>query len=200
MIAFKKWMGLSNLLASSGGEVSIDHDEQWLILAKKGDRSAYEKLLKKYYGTIYQVAYRFTGHSADAEDVTQDVCEKLASTIHAYRGEAQFKTWLYTIIVHTCLDIHRKHNCQQAQLNNYLAFEVLNRAVNHDNGLQVAWLYRELAKLKEPFKETAFLVLAEDLSHAEASRIMGCSESTVSWRMHEIRGKLKALVEGGYEG
>jgi RNA polymerase sigma-70 factor (ECF subfamily) len=200
MIAFKKWTGLSKLLNSTSGELPIDNETRWLTLAQKGDRLAFQKLLELHYDMIYQVAYRFTGHSEDAEDITQDVCVGLASKIYAYRGEAKFKTWLYTIIVNACLDGHRKRDRQHAQLIDYLEFEAYNRTVNHDNAQQVAWLYRELARLKEPFKETAFLVLAEDLSHAEVGKILGCSESTVSWRMHEIRHKLKAQMESDHEG
>lgn len=196
MIAFKKWTGLVKLVNSAAGEVPIDSEAHWLILAQKGDRLAFQKLLEQYYDMIYQVAYRFTGHSEDAEDITQDVCVGLASKIHSYRGDAKFKTWLYSVIVHACLDSHRKRERQTTQLMDYLEFEAHDRAVNHDNVQQIAWLYRELAKLKEPFKETAFLVLAEDLSHAEVGQILGCSESTISWRMHEIRNKLKALAKG----
>jgi RNA polymerase sigma-70 factor (ECF subfamily) len=200
MIAFKKWTGLSKLLNSASGELPMDSETRWLTLAQKGDRLAFQKLLELHYDMIYQVAYRFTGHSEDAEDITQDVCVGLASKIHAYRGEAKFKTWLYTIIVNACLDGHRKRDRQYAQLADYLEYEAHDRAVNHDNAQQVAWLYRELARLKEPFKETAFLVLAQDLSHAEVGQILGCSESTISWRMHEIRHKLKALMESDHEG
>ncbi len=200
MIAFKKWTGLSKLLNSASGEVPMDSETRWLTLAQKGDRLAFQKLLELHYDTIYQVAYRFTGHSEDAEDITQDVCVGLANKIHAYRGEAKFKTWLYTIIVNACLDGHRKRNRQYAQLVDYLEFEAHDRAVNHDKAQQIASLYRELARLKEPFKETAFLVLAQDLSHADVGKILGCSESTISWRMHEIRHKLKALMENDHEG
>lgn len=200
MIAFKKWTGLSKLLNSNSGEVPIDSETRWLTLAQQGDRVAFQKLLEHHYDMIYQVAYRFTGQCEDAEDITQEVCVGLASKIHAYRGEAKFKTWLYTIIVNACLDGHRKRERQYAQLADYLEYEAHDRAVNHDNAQQVAWLYRELARLKEPFKETAFLVLAEDLSHADVGKILGCSESTISWRMHEIRHKLKALMESDHEG
>lgn len=200
MIAFKKWTGLSKLLNSASGEVPLDSETRWVTLAQKGDRLAFQKLLELHYDMIYQVAYRFTGQCEDAEDITQEVCVGLASKIHAYRGEAKFKTWLYTIIVNACLDGHRKRERQYAQLADYLEYQAHDRAVSDDNAQQVAWLYRELARLKEPFKETAFLVLAEDLSHADVGKILGCSESTISWRMHEIRHKLKALMESDHEG
>jgi RNA polymerase sigma-70 factor (ECF subfamily) len=200
MIAFKKWSGLSKLLNTASGETPADSETRWIAQAQQGDRLAFQKLLESHYDMIYQVAYRFTGHSEDAEDITQDVCVGLANKIHSYRGEAKFKTWLYAIIVNACLDGHRKRDRQYAQLADYLEFAEYARAVNDDNAQQVASLYRALARLNEPFKETAFLVLAEDLSHADVGKILGCSESTISWRMHEIRHKLKALLESDHEG
>ena len=47
---------------------------------------------------------------------------------------------------------------------------------------------------------TVFLVLEEELRHAEAARFSASSESTVSWRMHEVRKRLRALAAGGEEG
>ncbi|CAG1771250.1 ECF RNA polymerase sigma factor SigW [uncultured bacterium] len=197
MIAFKQWTGLSKLLNSSSGE-ALEQETYWLTHAQKGDRLAFQKLLEQHYDSIYQVAYRFTGHSEDAEDITQEVCIGLARKIQDYRGEAKFKTWLYRIIINTCLDSYRKQNREQSQIDRYLEFEAHNRTVSDDRIQQVTWLYRELAKLKNPFKETAFLVLAEDLSHAEVGEVLGCPESTISWRMHEIRNQLKAVVENDH--
>jgi RNA polymerase sigma-70 factor (ECF subfamily) len=199
MILFKKWTGLSNLLSSSGGEALNDNEQPWLLLAQQGNREAFHKLLEQNYDMIYQIAYRFTGHIEESEDITQDVCIKLASKILNYRAEAKFKTWLYSIVINACLDGYRKRDRQEAQLNAYLDFADQDRAVNHDNILKISWLYRQMATLKEPLKETAFLVLAENLNHADVGRILNCSESTISWRMHEIRNKLKAMVESVYE-
>ena len=64
-----------------------------------------------------------------------------------------------------------------------------------EDNRKVAWLYRVIAELEETLRETALLVLAEALSHAEAAKILGCAESTVSWRMHEVRKLLKQRVD-----
>ena len=196
IIALKKWAGLSEFLSASSGE----EPEVFLLRkAQQGDRLAFQKLLEQHYDTIFQVAYRFTGHTEDAEDITQEVCIGLAQKIQSYRGEAKFQTWLYRIVVNACLDKHRKGDHEQTYIERYLEFETHQRELNGDRLEAVAWLYRELAKLKPPFKETAFLVLAEDLSHAEVGEVLGCSEATISWRMYEIRHQLKAIVESGYD-
>ena len=48
--------------------------------------------------------------------------------------------------------------------------------------------------LDPALKETALLVIAEDMSHAQAGEILGVKEATVSWRMHEIRKRLKMMA------
>ena len=200
MIGFKKWPSTVSFFNNSRGEALLENDRQCLLLAQQGNRSAFQRLLEKHYDTIYQVAYRYTGHSEDAEDITQDVCIKLADKISEYRAEAKFETWLYTIIMHVCLDRHRKSSRQQQQINSYLEYADFDREVNQENTLKIVWLYQQLAKLHEPFKETAFLVLAENLSHLTVSQILNCSEGTVSWRMHEVRKQLKDLVGSEDEG
>lgn len=196
IIALKKWAGLSEFLSASSGE---EPEVFWLKKAQQGDRLAFQKLLEQHYDTIFQVAYRFTGQMEDAEDITQEVCIGLAEKIQSYRGEAKFQTWLYRIVVNSCLDKHRKEDREQDYVARYLEFDAHYRAVNADKQHHVTWLYQELAKLKPPFKETAFLVLADDLSHAEVGEVLGCSEATISWRMHEIRHQLKAIVESGHD-
>ena len=48
-------------------------------------------------------------------------------------------------------------------------------------------LLDELTDIGEGMKETALLVHAEGMSHAEAGAVLGVSESTISWRIHTIR-------------
>ena len=52
-------------------------------------------------------------------------------------------------------------------------------------------------QLPDGEKEALLLVVSEGLSHREAADIIGCKESTVSWRIHEARKKLTKLFEGG---
>lgn len=187
MTFFNQWSGISTLFAPATTDTTGDKDSYLVNLAKKGDRAAFQQLLERHYQMIYNVAYRFTGHNEDAEDITQEVCIGLANKIKSFRGDASFKTWLYTIIVNSCRDTYRKTGSQQKKLLGYCELETHNRTTSHENNQRVTWLYREIAGLDEPLRITAFLVLAEDLSHAEVGKILGCSESNVSSRMFQVR-------------
>jgi DNA-directed RNA polymerase specialized sigma24 family protein len=52
----------------------------------------------------------------------------------------------------------------------------------------------ELSRLDAALRDTVVLVVGEDLTHAEAARVLGVAESTVSWRMHEARRQLMPRI------
>lgn len=165
--------------------------------ARMGDRAAFECLLDGHYDMMYRVAYRFTGSREDAEDIAQDVCCALPDKLMAFRGESKFTTWLYRVIVNACRDMQKKRGNQSDLAKRYVDFDALQRAESAEANARVAWLYRQVAALEPALKETALLVLGEDMSHAEAGKVLGCAESTISWRMSEIRKSLKASMESG---
>jgi RNA polymerase sigma-70 factor (ECF subfamily) len=167
-----------------------------ITLAQRGDREAFRQLLQAHYAMIYRVSYRFTGHPSDAEDVTQEVCMALVDKLRSYHGGSSFSTWLYRVVVNQCHDYRKKRTSDGARDTAYVALEAMEAADAREANQIASWLYRAIAALKPPLPETALLVLAEELSHAEAAKVLGCKESTVSWRMGEIRKQLTAMMEG----
>lgn len=163
--------------------------------AARGDREAFRRLLERHYDTAYRVALRYTANADDAEDIAQDVCMALAGKLASFRGRSRFTTWLYRVVVNACRDYGRKQKTTRALQENYAVFRALDDADQADDAARLGWLNEALAALEPGLRETAVLVLAEDLSHAEAGAVLGCAEKTVSWRMHEVRKKLKALVD-----
>lgn len=144
------------------------------------------------------MAYSFTGHRDDAADIAQEVCMKLVDKLASFRGESSFITWLYRIILNTCRDTAKKDRTQRDLQHRYMEYDGLLQADHADSQHKVAALYHAIATLSVDLQETALLVLAEELSHAEAGAVLGCAESTVSWRMHELRRQLKPLMEAQY--
>lgn len=163
--------------------------------ARQGDRNAFRQLLERHYNTAYRVALRFTGHAPDAEDIAQDVCLALANKLRSFRGQSQFSTWFYRVVVNACRDHHRKQKSAAALQANYAVFRDLERSDQMDDAKRLGWLSEEIGGLEPVLRETAVLVLAEDLTHREAAAALGCAESTVSWRMHEVRKKLRMRVD-----
>lgn len=184
---------------SAAPESVPERERHLLASAQTGDRAAFRELVARHYGSIHRIAYRFTGHREDAEDIAQEVCVKLARALPSFRGEASLKTWLYTVVVNACRDMQRQRRRHDSEVESYCELEAHRNALSVEKARKIAWLYREIAKLESKLKETALLVLAEDLSHAEAAKVLGCTESTISWRMYKIRKGLKARLEAGHD-
>jgi len=172
-----------------------NNDRELAKRACAGDRAAFQQLVERHYDTAYRVAFRFTHSAEDAEDIAQDVCLALARKLKSFRGQSQFSTWLYRVVINACRDHARKQKSSQTLQANYAVFREHAEADQRHSAGRQDWLNQAVAALEPKLRVTAILVLAEDLSHREAAKALGCAESTISWRMHEVRKKLKALVE-----
>ena len=61
-----------------------------------------------YKDRVYSVSlYFFHGDRAVASDVTQQVFLKVTTSIQQFRGDAEFSTWLYRLVVNACMDVAR---------------------------------------------------------------------------------------------
>lgn len=170
-------------------------DAELAIRAAEGDREAFRSLLERHYDRIFRLAWRLLGDRADAEDVTQEICVTLPRRLDGFRGASRFSTWLYRVTLNACRDFGRRRASIAALTRAYGEASDLAAGEAADRTRRSGWLAEMLASLDGALRETAVLVLDEDLSHAEAAAVLGVRESTVSWRMHELRKKLKALAK-----
>lgn len=162
-------------------------------LAAAGDRDAFAALLERHYDRIYRIGARVLGDAEDAADLAQDVCVGLPDKLVHFRGESKFTTWLYRVVVNAANDALRRKGMRQRNERSFAEIDSLARAGPAAHECETFWLRRALAHLSEELRTTVFLVLEEGLRHAEAGKVLGVSESTVSWRMHEVRKRLRAL-------
>lgn len=163
--------------------------------AQAGDRLAFAQLLEEHYERIHRFAYRWCGNRSDADDITQLACIKLAQSISQFRFEAAFNSWLYRLVINCAKDWRKSQSRHQhADIDQEIEAEpALDQRA--ENSIYLQQLLMRLEQMSEGFKETALLVHGEGLSHAEAAEVLQLKESTVSWRLHEIRKQLQRLQQ-----
>lgn len=161
-------------------------DEQDLIRrAQQGDAASFARILDLYYDTIFRFAWRWCRHRANAEDIAQLACIKLAASLAQYRFQAAFTSWLYRLVVSCAQDWQRS---QRRHEGDAIAAEPAGvEEPRTEDQIYLTQVLQEIGELGEGMRETALLVHAEGLSHAEAGAVLGVSESTISWRVHAIR-------------
>ncbi|MEM7743960.1 MAG: RNA polymerase sigma factor [Pseudomonadota bacterium] len=179
--------------------LELTEDDRLARDAANGDRDAFGRLVTRHYGRIHALAWRFTGGPPDCEDLTQDVCAALGSKIVGFRGQARFTTWLYRVVLNAARDRMRRDRVRDHATATFAEVDGLRRDEETQRTQDATWLRGEIAILKDNLREAAVLVLDEGLSHAEAAEVLEVKESTVSWRLMEVRKALAARIreEGG---
>ncbi len=168
-------------------------DESALIRAAQGgDSRAFEQLLDERYSTIYRFAHKWCGNTCDAEDVAQQACIKIARNLKQFNHESKFSTWLYRLVINCAKDWQRQ---QQRHISDGPSFDDSEEVSKHvedktDIAVYLSQLLAWVELLGSEFKETLLLVFGEGLSHSEAAKVLNVKESTVSWRIHNVRNKL----------
>src|SRR6202011_234877 len=90
------------------GDSSTDHDDQNLVMrARAGDRTALEELIERHQGWIYNIAVRMLYHPQDAEDATQEILVKVLTRLSSFEGRSSFRTWLYRVVFNHLLNVKR---------------------------------------------------------------------------------------------
>ena len=93
----------------SGVSNPVDKDEELVRRAQNDDPWAIEQLVLRYQKKVYQIAYQMlAGDEQEAQDLTQDTFLKAFRNIKRFKGNASFYTWLYRIVINTCLDARRR--------------------------------------------------------------------------------------------
>jgi len=174
-------------------------DLELVTQANTGNAAAFAELLERHYDLLYRIALRTVGNPQDAEDIVQDVCVALPKKLTSFQGKSKLTTWLYQVTLNQCRDFMRRTASSDKKHHDFIAANALLHAANEQQKKALEWAYAAISSLSEPLHETAILVVAEGLNHAEAAEILGIKESTVSWRMMQVKMKLKARekVEAG---
>jgi len=81
--------------------------------AQRGNRAAFEELVRHYDQAVLRLALHLTGSEQDAQDVYQDAFLKAYKSIANFRFECSFYTWIYRIVTNLCLDQLRKRQVRK---------------------------------------------------------------------------------------
>ena len=72
--------------------------------AQAGDGAALAALVQSQQRYVYSIALGVMKEPADAADMTQEAFMRVMRSLHSYRGETRFTTWLYRVVTNVCLD------------------------------------------------------------------------------------------------
>lgn len=87
--------------------MSADLDLALVRRAQAGDRKAFAELVRRHQAGVYTLALRFCSDADQAQDLAQEAFVTLFRKLGTFRGDSQFRTWLYTVVRHVCYRRYR---------------------------------------------------------------------------------------------
>ena len=169
-----------------------DEELGWIRRSREGDMAAFEELVRCYQQMIHALTFRMTGSSADAEDLAQEVFIRAYRQLGSFRGDAKFSSWLYRIGVNTCLNWKKSAQRREKLHQDWVDCDP---STSEPPGELAARVREALMQLPPKQRAAVVLTVYDGLNHAEAARMLGCSETTISWRIFVARKQLKKCLQ-----
>lgn len=172
-------------------------EQELLSAVRAGNRQAAEILVRRYYQQVYAFLFRMTGDPHTAADLAQDSFIKALSSLHSYRQEGKFSSWLLAIASNKAKDHWRLQARRDAAL-----FDD-ERLVGEDSTVDLAttthrrdMVRNALARLPASQREAVILRYYHDLRVKDIAVVTGSNLSTVKSRLRLGLLRLKKYLDG----
>ena len=183
------------------------YDDKLLVgHAQEGHAKAYSELVRRHQVRVYNTVYGMVGNSEDADDLAQLVFIKAFRSLHRFKGQSLFSTWLYRISVNCCLDWIKSQkrksvvkmddewwNKQDDNKALFIGGERTDHRVEHGEMCDV--LDQVLQQMEPTFRAVLVLRELNGFSYDEIANVEACSVGTVKSRLFRARAQLRKLLK-----
>ena len=187
-----------------------DSDQSLVERVQRGDKAAFDLLVRKYQHKIVKLVTRYVHDSTEALDVTQEAFIKAYRAIHGFRGDSAFYTWLYRIAINTAKN-HlvaegRRPLDHGMDLQDPEQYEMQARLRDVDTPERLLLtdeiqrtVEQAIAELPEDLRTAIVLREIEGMSYEQIAEAMSCPVGTVRSRIFRAREaideKLRPLLD-----
>ncbi|GAB4182075.1 MAG: RNA polymerase sigma factor SigE [Wenzhouxiangellaceae bacterium] len=177
--------------SNSADSGTLPDEQEWIERALSGEEAAMEWLYRCYEKSVYTLAYRLTGQSADAQDVLQDSFIRCFDCLHQYQGNDAFWPWLKRITITTALMRLRRQRRWQFVSHEPESDYQTGPEQSCENDIE---LTRALASLTPTGRAVLWLYHGEGYSHAEIAALWGKSVSFSKSQLARALQRLRSLL------
>lgn len=169
-------------------------DEILIEKVLEGECQAFEILIKKHQGIIYNYLYKITLSKEDAEDMTQEVFIKAYNKLYTFERKANFSTWLFKIAVNTLNDNFKKKKVFELGKEDAMMSIKCSERDIPEEALSLKEKKLEVLRLLEGLtleqKNAIILKYVRGFSYKEIGKVLGVSEESAKMKVYRARKKL----------
>lgn len=174
-------------------------DSYYISEVKNGKTSEFRYLVEKYQDMVFTIALRISRNREDAEEIAQDVFLKCFRSLHSFREDSRFSTWLYRIAYNESVSRARKKRKLFIELAEEHTADMNEETImwtfeEQESALQHKHIEKTISELSEIEQVIVTLFYYEGNSIDEIAEVTVQSVSNVKVRLHRIRKKLQVSL------
>ena len=174
-------------------------DAECVRRVQQGDTDSFEVLVRRHEKAIFNLVYRLLGNYDEAAEVAQEVFLSAFRSIHQFRGEANFSTWLYRIgLNHASTRRKSLQTSQQRHIPLDGTEVIADGAVDPAKNVEHKEIQQRVQQaLNSLDPEDARIVLLRDLQdipYEDVAEMLDIPVGTVKSRLHRARQALKTSL------
>jgi RNA polymerase sigma-70 factor (ECF subfamily) len=174
--------------------------------AQKGDHDAFAALVDEHQRYVYNLALRVVKDEEEALDLAQETFVRAWTALPNFRGQSQFRTWLYRIVTNLCYN--RLPNLRRSlnELGDDVISEIpernltLNNPAHRSESRELrSYLHKAIDKLDENYRLLLSLRYQDELSYEEIAGTLNLPLGTVKTGLFRAKEKLRLALENYQE-
>jgi RNA polymerase sigma factor (sigma-70 family) len=170
-----------------------DHD--LMLAVRDGDLDCMGELFERHHGPLFGYLSKLTCNRTAAEDIVQNVFQRMLKYRHTYRDEGSFTAWMYHLARRCATDHYRKSSAAPISVDSSHLEAHADESQSADESASVrddhALLHRALGRLDRDDREVLLLSRLQELSFAEVATILECSVGAARVRAHRALKTLR---------
>jgi RNA polymerase sigma-70 factor (ECF subfamily) len=187
-------------------DLEHEDDESLVARTRRGEQGAFDVLVQRYKERLYATVYHMTSNHEDANDLVQDSLIKAYKSIHSFKGQSSFYTWVYRIAVNRTINFIKRRKTR----NHYSLDDVDSNIQSDPDFVELMShvtprrevglgelqekLNEALQKLSETHRAVVTMHDVQGMTHADIAKVMKCSEGTVRSRLFYARQQLQGIL------
>jgi RNA polymerase sigma-70 factor (ECF subfamily) len=183
----------------------LDEDQVLIKKTLKGEKKAFEELMRKYEKKIFSFVIRMVRSEEVAIDLTQDFFIKIFTVLGKYNFEYKFSTWAYRICYNLVIDHIRKNQAQVNSLDDesVSAKDMLSseNVIREDGFKNLSreetsiYIWKIVENIAPKFRELILLRYIQELKYEEIAEITSLPVGTIKNRIFKAKEILKQEME-----
>lgn len=171
-----------------------EEDWQHIEALFRGSLPAFERLYQEHGGRMKSIACNLMGNTSDAEDAVQESFLKVYRSIRSFQGHSSLSTWIYRILVNTCLDLKRKQRRQALpELANTQETVPQPQGLTANHPLRLT-LEKIVAGLDDRLRNVFLLFEVEGFKHSEIADMLNISEAASKVALYQAKRELRGWL------